>query len=95
MQALSIYLAIINAAALLLMLADKAKAKNRTRRIPEAALFGAALLGGSLGCILGMYMVRHKTLHRSFTLGMPLILLLQVITLLLLFRGDILSALTA
>ena len=73
-----LYLLLINAAAFLLMLVDKLKAKKNRWRIPERTLFGSALLGGSIGAILGMYTFRHKTRHLSFTLGMPAILLAQV-----------------
>ncbi len=62
---------------------DKAKARRRAFRIPEARLFGIALLGGSLGSIAGMYVFRHKTRHWYFVLGMPAILILQVAILLL------------
>ena len=57
---------------------DKAKAKKGQWRIPEQSLFMTALFGGSLGCILGMYVFRHKTKHNSFKYGMPTILLLQI-----------------
>ena len=73
-----LYLLLINAAAFLLMLVDKLKARNNRWRIPERTLFGSALLGGSIGAILGMYTFRHKTRHLSFTLGMPAILIAQV-----------------
>ena len=73
-----LYLLLINAAAFLLMLVDKLKAKKNRWRIPERTLFGSALLGGSIGTILGMYTFRHKTKHLSFTLGMPAILIAQV-----------------
>ena len=73
-----LYLLLINAAAFLLMLVDKLKAKKNRWRIPERTLFGSALLGGSVGALLGMYTFRHKTKHLSFTLGMPAILIAQV-----------------
>lgn len=73
-----LYLLLINAAAFLLMLVDKRKAKKNRWRIPERTLFGSALLGGSIGALLGMYTFRHKTRHRNFTLGMPAILIAQV-----------------
>lgn len=73
-----LYLLLINAAAFLLMLVDKRKAKKNRWRIPERTLFGSALLGGSIGALLGMYTFRHKTKHRSFTLGMTAILIAQV-----------------
>ena len=73
-----LYLLLINAAAFLLMLTDKRKAKKNRWRIRERTLFGSALLGGSIGALLGMYTFRHKTRHLSFTLGMPAILIAQV-----------------
>lgn len=72
------YLLIVNALGLLLMLTDKLLAKANRRRIRERTLFLAAIAGGSVGSILGMYLFRHKTLHLKFTLGMPLILALQI-----------------
>ena len=73
------YLLIINAAGFLLMLADKFKAKKNLWRIPEATLMSVAALGGSIGSLIGMYTVRHKTKHLKFTLGIPLILAIQVV----------------
>ena len=73
-----LYLLIINAIGFLLMLADKYKARKNLWRIPEVTLLTAAALGGSLGCLLGMYTVRHKTKHLKFTIGIPVILVLQI-----------------
>lgn len=75
---LTLYLILINAAAFLLMLVDKQKARKNLWRIPERTLFLSALLGGSIGALLGMYTFRHKTRHLSFTLGMPAILAAQI-----------------
>lgn len=60
------------------MLLDKHKAKKNLWRIPESRLILCALLGGSLGCLGGMYLFRHKTKHPKFTLGIPLILAAQI-----------------
>lgn len=79
MKLLLIYLLLINAAGFVLMLADKYKAKKNLWRIPEATLLGCALLGGSLGCLLGMHIARHKTKHLKFSLGLPLIFLAQAL----------------
>ena len=79
MKYLPLYLVIINAAAFVLMLIDKQKAKKRKYRIPEATLIGSAILGGSLGAWLGMQVFRHKTRHKKFTLGIPFILGVQVL----------------
>ena len=65
------------------MLIDKHKAKKNLWRIPEATLLGIAVLGGSLGCLWGMYAVRHKTKHLKFTLGIPVILSIQIILIIL------------
>lgn len=73
-----IYLLLINAAGFIVMLYDKYLSKNNLWRIPERTLFGIALFGGSLGCLAGMYTVRHKTRHKSFTIGIPLILIIQL-----------------
>ena len=75
---LTSYLAAVNLIGLALMGIDKRKAKKRAFRIPEATLFIVAIIGGSVGSIAGMYLFRHKTRHRSFVLGMPLILLAQI-----------------
>lgn len=73
------YLLAINLLALFLMGLDKCKARRGKWRIPERTLFLSAILGGSIGAILGMRCFRHKTRHRSFVVGMPLILMLQVL----------------
>ncbi len=72
------YLLIINAAGFLVMLADKLFARKNLRRIPEATLFSASIIGGSLGALIGMYTVRHKTRHKQFTIGIPAILVIQI-----------------
>ena len=73
------YLILINAAAFLLMLLDKWKARRGAWRIPEATLLGIALLGGSIGAIAGMNLFRHKTKHLKFSIGLPVILALQIV----------------
>lgn len=79
------YLLLINAAAFLLMLADKLKARKNLWRIPEAVLMGAAFLGGSVGALAGMYVCRHKTRHLKFTLGIPVILAIQIVAAVIFF----------
>lgn len=74
---MGIYLVLVNAAGFFLMLADKNRAKKKLWRVPEAVLFTLALLGGSLGIWAGMYLVRHKTRHLKFVVGIPLILIVQ------------------
>lgn len=73
-----LYLLLINAAAFVLMLVDKVKAKKNRWRISERTLMLSAALGGSVGSLLGMYTFRHKTRHIKFTLGVPAILLAQL-----------------
>lgn len=75
------YLLIVNIAAFFLMGIDKKKAQTGAWRIPEKTLFLPAILGGGVGAIAGMQLFRHKTRHRSFVIGMPLILLAWVILL--------------
>lgn len=79
MKYFAIYLLIVNAAGFLLMLIDKRKAIRHRWRIPEKTLFLTAAIGGSIGSIMGMYTFRHKTKHLQFTLGMPAILVVQLI----------------
>ena len=61
------------------MLVDKLKAKRGAWRIPEATLLAVAAAGGSIGSLIGMKLFRHKTRHLKFTIGIPLILALQII----------------
>ena len=80
------YLLIVNAVAFLLMLVDKQKARKKLWRIPESTLLLSAAIGGSIGSLAGMYTFRHKTKHLKFTLGVPAILILQIIGTILLLR---------
>ncbi|GFI02569.1 DUF1294 domain-containing protein [Lachnospiraceae bacterium 64-25] len=75
---LSSYFIGINLIGFALMGIDKYKARKRAFRIPEATLFIIAVIGGSIGSIIGMYAFRHKTRHRSFVYGMPFILFVQI-----------------
>lgn len=84
MKFLLLYLGIINALAFLLMLIDKQKARKNRWRIRERTLLGVSALGGSLGGLLGMYLLRHKTLHKRFSIGIPLMLLAHLVILYLL-----------
>jgi len=70
------------------MFLDKRKAKNHKWRISEKNIFLIALLGGSLGCLLGMNIFRHKTKHWYFKFGLPTILILQVVAIIF-FLKDI------
>ena len=81
MKPLLIYIIIINAASLVIMLVDKHNAIHKLRRIPERGLMTLGIIGGSIGCLMGMYLFHHKTRKRKFTLGLPLILLIQLLLL--------------
>ena len=70
-----IYLIIINIVSCLMCIADKRKAVKHKRRISEKALFTVSILGGSPLMYLTMLAIRHKTLHKPFMVGIPLILL--------------------
>ena len=85
-----VYLLITNLIGFALMGVDKRKAIRHTYRIPEKTLFLAALLGGSIGSILGMQLFRHKTKHWYFVIGMPAILILQILLIFFLFHLGIL-----
>lgn len=78
MKHLMVYLLLINAAGLLVMLADKHKAKKNAWRIPESTLMGIAAAGGSLGVLAGTHLFRHKTLHPKFSVGVPVLLALHI-----------------
>jgi len=74
-----IYLLIINVLGFLAMGFDKWKAKRGRWRIPEDSLFMFTILGGGIGTIAGIYTFRHKTKKLKFTVGMPLILILEIL----------------
>ncbi len=79
LPALAVYLLLINFFGFAQMGIDKRRAIHRQWRIPEARLFAVAAIGGALGSLLGMFIFRHKTKHTAFVVGMPLILIAQLI----------------
>ena len=79
------YLEFVNLAAFVLYGIDKYRAKRGRWRIPEATLILIAVIGGSIGALGGMYLFRHKTRKPKFTVGVPVILAMQVLFFLLLF----------
>lgn len=87
MDGIILYLIVINVVAFLAFGLDKLKAKADAWRIPEKTLLGLAITGGSVGAILGMRTFRHKTRHKQFSVGLPVILALQLILVVLLLRG--------
>lgn len=86
---ITIYLIAVNLTGFALMGFDKWKARKHAWRIPEATLFIVALIGGSVGSILGMQVFRHKTRHWYFVYGMPAILLLQLVLVFLLIEAPV------
>lgn len=76
---ISLYLILINFSAFLLMHIDKRKAQKKEWRISENNLMLTSMLGGSIGMLLGMYTFHHKTKHVKFTLGLPTILIIQLV----------------
>lgn len=85
MDIIILYLLIINALGFLLMLIDKQKAIHNRWRIPELVLLGVALVGGSLGAIMGMRIFRHKTKHLQFSLGLPVMLVVHIMLFIFLY----------
>ncbi len=85
-----LYLIVINVVGLFLMGMDKRRAKRDQWRVPEKRFFLIALIGGSLGCWLGMQCFHHKTMHKSFTIGMPIILIIQILLLISLYGKGLL-----
>ena len=73
------YLIGINVLTFLLYGIDKWRAQRNRWRIPEDTLIWLAIVGGSIGALLGMYLFRHKTKHRKFTIGIPVILAIQLV----------------
>ena len=77
-QLILIYLIAINVVTFFMYGIDKWKAKRSKWRISEATLLGMAVIGGSIGAWLGMRMWHHKTMHKMFQLGIPLIIVAQI-----------------
>lgn len=88
-EILIIYLICINVFGFLIMILDKFKAKKNLYRISEKFIFILCLAGASLGVYIAMHTVRHKTKHKIFTIGVPLLFLVNLICLYILFTYDI------
>ena len=73
-----LYLAVISLVSVLVCCYDKIAAKKGWRRTPEKTLLLLAALGGSAAMYLTMQIIRHKTRHNKFMVGIPLIILLQI-----------------
>ncbi|KHD13736.1 DUF1294 domain-containing protein [Clostridium butyricum] len=75
-----LYLIVINIFGFLIMFIDKSRAIHKEWRIPEKTLMFLSLIGGSIGMFAGMHIFRHKTKHIKFTLGVPFIFIIELIT---------------
>ena len=75
---LSVYLIVVNVNAVYVTIKDKSAAKKQKRRVPEKTLFGFSLLGGGVSMYITMQLIRHKTQHKRFMIGIPVIIVLQV-----------------
>lgn len=80
---LLVYLITINALGFLLMRSDKQRARKKIWRISEMTLIGTAVIGGSIGVLLGMELFRHKTRKPRFFIGIPLIMMIQFLLIML------------
>jgi uncharacterized membrane protein YsdA (DUF1294 family) len=74
-----VYVIGINLVTLYLMAHDKSQARTKGRRVRERTFFLLATLGGAIGAIAGMRIWRHKTKHSSFVIGMPVLLILNLV----------------
>ncbi|MBQ3708425.1 MAG: DUF1294 domain-containing protein [Clostridia bacterium] len=72
------YLAVISVIAVIFTVADKVKAKRGAWRVPENTLLLLSALGGSVAMLVTMLLIRHKTKHLKFMLGIPIIIVLQI-----------------
>lgn len=74
-----IYFIVINIVAVVITISDKRKAKKRKWRIKESTLLLVSVLGGSLAMYITMKKIRHKTQHNKFMIGIPAIMIAQVL----------------
>lgn len=83
---LAIYLILINLIAVIITIYDKLCAVKRRWRVKESTLLLLSALGGSICMYITMLLIRHKTRHIKFMLGIPLILIIQIIIVFLIWR---------
>ncbi|MBQ7820169.1 MAG: DUF1294 domain-containing protein [Bacteroidales bacterium] len=83
------YVTIINTLAFIVYGIDKLKAKKGKWRIPESTLLLLAIIGGSIGAWFGIKVWHHKTLHKKFKYGIPLIVIIQIVIAIYIFRENI------
>ncbi|MGO4938186.1 DUF1294 domain-containing protein [Fundicoccus sp. Sow4_H7] len=80
------YLFLINITAFAFFCFDKNRARRAGWRVPNARLMALAVVGGSLGALLGMYLFRHKTQQKLFTVGVPVVMVVQILIVIWFFR---------
>lgn len=85
-----LYLALISLITAAVTAADKIKAKNGAFRIPESTLLALAIFGGAVAEYFTMRLIRHKTLHKKFMIGLPVIIIFQLLSVILVFSRYIL-----
>lgn len=83
---LAIYLILINLIAVIVTIYDKLCAVKRRWRVKESTLLILSALGGSISMYITMLLIRHKTRHIKFMLGIPLILIFQLLIAFLIWR---------
>lgn len=86
-ETIGYYLIFINVLAVLFCVYDKFAAKNRLWRVSEAMLLWLSVLGGSVAMYATMKLIRHKTLHKKFMIGIPVIIVLQIVVVLFITFG--------
>lgn len=74
----AIYFIIVNAVGFIMSAVDKSAAKKHKWRVPEKNLFAVSFLGGAVGTLMSMLIFRHKTKHKRFMIGIPLIISAQI-----------------
>ena len=84
-----VYFLSLNVISSIVCITDKHRAKTGGFRIPESTLFTLCLMGGSVGMYLTMKSIRHKTRHKRFMIGIPLIIILQILVLLVVKSVDL------
>ena len=75
----AVYLVLISIVSAIITIKDKTSAKRQKKRVPEKTLFAFSLLGGSVSMYVTMNLIRHKTKHKRFMIGIPAIIILQVV----------------
>lgn len=85
-----LYLALISLITAAVTAADKIKAKKGAFRIPESTLLALAIFGGAVAEYFTMRLIRHKTLHKKFMIGLPVIIIFQLLSVILVFSRYIL-----